>query len=127
LLAADGVLSCDKLSRGVLSLGTAWVIFHNKRTFCLGGNEMWLCERPGFLYRSKRCFHKTLRRELALALVLKLALLVALKSYFLPAKLSEQQAASGVAERLAGISAMAAPTPPRLETSSQALSPQESR
>lgn len=51
----------------------------------------------------ERFSNKALRRELLITLVVKLVLLVALQQV-LPAKLTQQQAAQGVAERLVGTS-----------------------
>ncbi len=51
----------------------------------------------------ERFSNKALRRELLITLVVKLVLLVALQQV-LPVKLTEQQAAQGVAERLVGAS-----------------------
>ncbi len=59
---------------------------------------------------SGRRWHQRLRRELLWALAVKLVLLLALKAVFFPQRLSQQEAANGVAERLATATAPSQPT-----------------
>jgi hypothetical protein len=55
---------------------------------------------------------RAFRRELAIALLVKLAALVVLKLMFLPSRVPAEAAAQGVAKQLAQVEAQAPGTPP---------------
>jgi hypothetical protein len=82
-------LTCDKTSRDIASLGGLVRVFQNHAL-----SEGVMAGWRGWFNK------KTLRRDLALTLLLKLALLLFLKHAVLPPRMSAQQAADGVNQRL---------------------------